>query len=505
MANSETRRTVAQRLTDIIAPFAPSYALSREVAMTQRDVLRSRAGNFEGAGRGPRGKDFRINRADAVEASRADQQRLSWIGRDMMRNNPRVVKIRRQLVSNVVGTGILPSVRWLDGEGGRQVLENKDPRLVRVEKLMRDHCLTTDFDADGKLSMLGMMSLGFGSIVIDGEVLFRRRFRRSGDGYPLNFQVQVLEGDYLNRDIDGELSNGNYAVQGIEFNRVGKRVAYHLYADHPGGRRGYVLQTRRVDARNIIHAFDVTRPGQQRGISWIAPVITLLHDLHRYQDGQVKRQEIASLFAGILKTTDSADELEADLPSLTAGTIFQLGEGEELDFNDPPSVDGYESFMNVTDRTIAAAMGITYEALTGDYSKVNYTSGRMARMDVDPNVRDWQQNLLIGKICHGFASWFREGVEDVADIDPDLYEIGWTPPVRPVIDPTKDYKADEVAMRSGQKSRRQTIRERGGDPDKVDTEIQAERSWANQNGLIFSSDAGAQTSQVKETENNDQS
>lgn len=483
MAKSPSRPPLASRINGMIEVFSPSMALSREAAMTRRAILKQQAGHFQGAGRGHRGKDFRANTTDATEAMRADRQRMSWIGRDMLRNNPRVVRIRRQLVGNVVATGIRPSIKWKGA--------SDDPRKIKVEELVRAHCLKTRFDADGLKTMLGQQSQAFGTIVTDGEVLLRRRFRRSEDGLILPFQVQVLETDYLNAQVDGDLTNGNYAVQGIEFNRLGQRVAYHLYKDHPGGRGGAMPATTRVDARNVIHAFDPVRPGQQRGVSWLAPVVTLLHELQKYQDGQVKRQEIASLFAGVLKSDDAASEMQGQMDGLQAGAILALKQDEDMEFTDPPSVDGYEPFMNLTDRVIAAGMGITYEALTGDYSKVNYTSGRMGRMDVEPNIRDWQENLMIAQICDREAEWIAEAIEDAADIPRNLWEMVWTPPVRPVVDPTKDYKAAEVAMRSGQKSKRQVIREGGGDPEKTETEIAEERSWANERGLVFSSDAGA--------------
>ena len=479
----KSHRSLGQRLNNLIAPFAPALALRREVAMAKHSVLSNRMSHYNGAGRGARGKDFKVNRTDAIEAARGDRHRLSWISRDMLRNNPRVVKIRRQLVNNVVGAGIQPSIQWLG--------KNDDARKGRVEALIRRHCLTTAFDTDGLLTMLGQQGLGFGTIVGDGEVLFRRRFRRASDGFALGFQVQVLEADFLNKNIDGTLGNGNLAVQGIEFNKIGKRVAYHLYTHHPGSRMGGMPKTRRVTADNVIHAFDVTRPGQQRGISWLAPVITLLHELQKYQDGQVKRQEIASMFAGIFKTEKTGDDLGDELGTLSPGGILTVGEGEDLTFTNPPTVEGYEPFMRVTDRTVAAGMGITFEALTGDYSQVNYTSGRMGRMDVDPNIRDWQQNLMIAKICAGFGRWTQEAIEDSTDIPRDLYEIAWTPPTRPVIDPTKDYKAAEIAMKSGQKSRRQVIREQGGDPEKIETEIADERAWAQDADLVFTSDAGS--------------
>ena len=500
MASSD-RPTFARRLNNLIAPFAPGLALKREIATAQRAVLVQRAAHYDGVGSGPRGKDFRKNRSDAIEAMRAARGPMSWIARDMLRNNPRVVKIRRQLVNNVIGGGIQPSVVWKGDNAD-------DPRRKTVEGLIKSHCLTTNFDADGMHTLLGMQGLGFGSTVVDGEILLRRRYRRIADGFPLNYQVQALEGDYLNENVDGPLPNGGYAVQGIEFNRIGRRVAYHLFTEHPGGRQRHTMKSTRVDARNVIHLFDAQRAGGVRGVSWLAPVITLLHDLHRYQDSQVKRQEIASLFAGILSTDKDSSELQDELGGLSAGGILQLARDETMEFTNPPAVDGYEPFMRATDRTIAAAMGITYEAFTGDYSNVNYTSGRMGRMDVDPNVKDWQGNLIVPRVCHPFGDWTKEAIEDVADIPGDLYEIGWTPPVRPVVDPTKDFKADETAMRTGQKSRRQVMRERGQNPDEIEAEILAERQWANEQGLVFTSDAavpasGGSAQTVKDEGDND--
>lgn len=452
--------------------------------MQRRVLLQSMsgAGHYNGAGRTARGKDFRANSSDAVESMRADRARMGWIAQDMLRNNPRVVKAVRQIVNNIVGAGIQYSVRMTDPA------DTETKALIEV--LVKRHCGSLDMDADGMLSLYGLQQLGMSTIVGPGEVLLRRRLRRAEDGLALPFQVQVMECDYLNELIDGRLPNGNMAVQGIEFNGIGKRVAYHLYAEHPGGRFGTGGATRRVTADNIIHAFDVRRPGQRRGMTWLAPVITLLHELQKYQDGQVKRQEIAALFAGVYKTEETADELEEAFGEMSPGAIMRIGSDEELEFTDPPSVDGYEPFMRVTDRTIAGALGVTYEGFTGDYSNVNYSSGRMGRMDVDPNFLHWQKNLAIAQICDPMGAWIKEAVTDVEGIDPATWALDWTAPRRPVLDPTKDWPAYEDARRAGFMSRRQVIRETGGDPEKVEAEILEENAWAQANEVTLSSDAG---------------
>lgn len=155
--------------------------------------------------------------------------------------------------------------------------------------------------------------------------------------------------------------------------------------------------------------------------------------------------------------------------------------------------------MKATDRTIAAALGLTYEGFTGDYSTTNYTSGRMGRMDVDPQIQNWQQNIMVAQVCDGFGRWIAEAIDDVAAIAPADWELNWTPPVRPVVDPTKDFKAAETALRNGLKSKRGQIREFGGDPDAVEREIEEERAWANERDLVFASDAGASATATSDT------
>lgn len=475
------RRSLTSRLNDVIEVFSPRLARRREMAIAQRRMLMGFS-HYDGAGRSTRGKDFRVNRSDAIEASRHDRARLSWISRDMLRNNPRAVKAEAMIVGQTVGRGIVPRVTMADAG------DTESKR--RIEDYIRKHCLKRDIDADGRLNLFGLQALAMSQICSSGEVLGRRRLRRASDGLTLPFQLQLLESDYLDEMVDGPLTAGTRAVQGVEFDIVGRRIAYHLLSEHPGGRQGALRRTRRVLAENVIHAFDQKRPGQVRGVSWYAPVITLLHELQKYQDGQVKRQEIASLFAAILKSETESEQLTEEMEELRAGAILTIGSDEEMNFTDPPTVEGYETFMRGTDRTLGAALGLTYEGFTGDYSGVNFSSARMGRLDTDPNVWRWQHHIMIDQFCTPFGEWLKEAIADVSDIDPGSYEITWTPPRRAMIDPTKEYAAAERAIRAGLKSRRAVIRETGEDPADVEQQIVEERSWAEDQDMIFSSDAG---------------
>ncbi len=85
-------------------------------------------------------------------------------------------------------------------------------------------------------------------------------------------------------------ANGNVIRAGIEFARLGRRVAYHLYRAHPAdgalapmsGNGG--IETVRVDASEILHLFRPLRPGQIRGEPWLARALVKLNELDQYDD-----------------------------------------------------------------------------------------------------------------------------------------------------------------------------------------------------------------------------
>mgnify|MGYP001799405349 CR=1 FL=1 len=472
-----------------IARLSPGLALSRSVNRTRWQMMEQRRAQFMGStyapvGGGRRSAEFRRNARDAQGAMRGQREPLAFIARDMLRNNPRVVRANNLIAGYTVGAGIRPVVEMKSDEAK----SNKD----KIEGLILDHLMTNAIDADGVSTLLGHQRLLMGAIPTSGEVLMRRRLRRSTDGLPLPFQVQVLETDYIvsHKHTIGT-PTGRRIDEGIEYGPTGRPEFYHLYANHPGSTYGSG-DIRKVAAENIAHGFLVDRPGQRRGVSWYAPVMAELHDLHKFMQGTLKRQEVAAMFAGILKTTgdNDPDGSRSDaLMELEAGAILELDSGEDLDFNDPPDAQNAEPVVQLIDRVIAGGLMLTYEGLSGDYSRVNYTSGRMARMDQDPFNMFLQEELMIARMMGPLSSWFKEAVFFKTGVEPSDYRLKWTAPRRPVVDPTKDFPAIIKKIRGGLGSRQEAIRELGRDPARVAREIREDNEAADESGGVFDSDA----------------
>ena len=148
-----------------------------------------------------------------------------------------------------------------------------------------------------------------------GEALVRLRYRRPEDALAVGLQLQVLEPEHLPVTLNTLAESGNVIRAGIEFDRLGRRVAYHLYRSHPedgllapmSGTGG--METVRVPADEIVHLFRPLRPGQIRGEPWLARALVKLNELDQYDDAELVRKKTAAMFAGFVTRDQPEDPL----------------------------------------------------------------------------------------------------------------------------------------------------------------------------------------------------
>ncbi len=472
----------------VLQEIAPSMALSRAKSKAALRLVNMR---YDAATTGSRGASWRKLSSDA-NAAGSQRGVLAQVARDMVRNTAFATRAQMVIANNVVGDGILPKVNC------------KSKRLSRkVLSVIERHLDTTDIDADGRANLYGLQRLALNSIVESGEVLIRRRRRSRRDGFALPFQIQVMEPDFLSILNDGPLPGGGLVQDGIEYDAIGRRVAYHLYSEHPGStgnwRRVLASEVRRVEASEIIHVYRQDRPGQQRGVTWFAPIAMLLQDHHDYMDAQVVRQKIAALFAGFVTSLEAdtvngtgpnpeTADAEGRFTTMSPGRLEMLLPGESIEFANPPPAEGFDEFNRVNLRAVAAGMGITYEALTGDLAQANFSASRMGRMEMDRNVSGWQWLLMIPQFMQPFGRWFQEAWELQEGRLPEDFQMGWVPPHRMLIDPAREIPAMVAAIRAGLASRSGTVRRLGEDPERLEEEIIKDAADADKAKLIFDSD-----------------
>ena len=215
---------------------------------------------------------------------------LVWLrnrSRELIRNNPYAVKAVEELAGNAVGTGIVPQAKTGD-EGIDKTIDTEWPYFV-------EQC-----DTPKRLDFYGMQALIMRTTAESGESIVRFRPRLAEDNLRVPLQLQLLEADFLDQYRTMGTVSG-HVMQGVQFDLIGRRVAYWIYTYHPGGvlilnPRGGIL-SQPVPANQILHAYRVLRPGQVRGVPWLAPVMLALRDLDDYADAERVRKKIEACMA----------------------------------------------------------------------------------------------------------------------------------------------------------------------------------------------------------------
>ncbi|HWQ55159.1 MAG TPA: phage portal protein [Bryobacteraceae bacterium] len=412
--------------------------------------------------------------------------------RDMVRRNPWATNALDAFVGNCVGTGIKP-----------QAL-NLDPRMKeQIQALWLRW--TDEADASGVTDFYGLQALACRAVMEAGECFIRLRSRLPKDGLSVPLQLQLIEAEHLPTGETRKLPNGNYIRAGIEFNGIGRRVAYHLHREHPGDALNPMFSTElvRVPADYVLHLFRPLRPGQLRGQPWLTQVLIKLYELDQYDDAELVRKKTAAMFAGFVTKNAPEDQILGEsspdangvvLSGLEPGTLQVLLPGEDVKFSTPADVGAsYETFMRVQLRSIAAGMGITYEQLTGDLTGVNYSSIRAGLLEFRRRCEQFQHQVMVFQMCRPiWQRWIRDailsGALKLAADQSGSLEAKWIPPGFAWVDPLKDIKAQIMAVRAGFKSRSEVVSEQGYDAETIDREIAGDNARADALGLAYESD-----------------
>jgi lambda family phage portal protein len=370
-----------------------------------------------------------------------------------------------------------------------------------VQRLWLDW--TDEADAEGLTDLYGMQRRAAREVFIAGEVFFRFRPRRASDGLVVPLQLQMLPAEMLL--IGKNETSGNVIRQGIEFDRIGRRTAYHFLRCHPGDITdpGTAGETVRIPAAEVVHVIDPVDAGQLRGVSRFAPGIVKLFLLDQYDDAELDRKTVAAMHALFITTPAPAELFDSSETEGTdgerqmdmqPGQVVMLEPGEQIQTSNPAdSGQSYEPFQYRTLLQVSAALGLPYAYLSNDMLKANYSNSRLALLEFRRRVEAYQHSVLVWQLCRRiWQRWMDTAVLSGALTFKD-YEVrqrehqacAWLPRRWEWVEPQNDARAEVEQIEAGLKSRSQAIAERGYDADQVDVEIAADRSRKASLGLTF--------------------
>lgn len=453
----------------LVGYFSPSAGVQRATARRTFDAIANRTKRgFDAAKPSRRSSSWQPGGGSINTELNNGLRTIRNRSRDLIQNNGYMKRALKIMVSNIVGTGIMPKFA--------------NDRHAKIFKTWAEG----ECDAAGMLSFGAMQAQVVRAVWADGEVFVRYRIRKPEDGLTVPLQLQILEADHLDTEKTCEVAGG-FCVAGVQFNYLGQRTGYWMFDNHPGDQGLFAIgkQSRFIPASEIEHIFDKTgRPGQVRGFSEFAVSVWKARDLDDYQEAHSVRKKIEACFAAFITTPDDGfragvtqapDQQGRSVEELSPGLIQYLRQGEEIAFSSPVASDGYEESVRVELRVIAAGTGVTYEQLTGDYSQVNFTSGRMGKMEFKQMIEQFQWLTFIPGFCAQVAKRFAlvaylSGAYEKPNVTPE----NWTAPRIPMLDPLREAQAYQVLEEIGVMSRAEIIRELGYDPDAVTNEIEAD-------------------------------
>lgn len=227
---------------------------------------------------------------------------------------------------------------------------------------------------------------------------------------------------------------------GIEVDRHGAAIAYHVRERDNSSYNGYGHKWRRIARANrwgrtqFIHAFEPIEGGQLRGANKFISIMEQVQMLSKLQKTEIQNAVINAMYAAVI---------ESELDSQTAFNVIGGGETQGLEnymalmadyhkgakirmngvkiphlvpgekLNLLRSANASKNFVDLEGailRYTASGFGMGYEQLARDYSKTNYSSARASMLETWKMIMG-KRKLIAGKIASlMFSCWFEEAL-----------------------------------------------------------------------------------------------
>jgi lambda family phage portal protein len=474
-------------IDDVVGVFSPRAKLQRLQYKQALSSVEKR--KYEGASKAPRMSGWQTQSTSADAETEGQLEILRNRSRDLVRNNPYAERAVSVIANNVVGRGIMASITA--------------PSKTKEKKLREAwQRWTTDrkFSVNCQMDLVTMQHHCMRATAESGEVLLRR-IRSADTGFTT--KVQVLESDHLATELVYQSeATGNRIVQGIELDANDCPVAYHIYKTHPsnGGidlfnSKAMEQSTIRVPAEDIRHLKRTDRPSQNRGVPWLAACMVRLQELDQFEDAMLLKQKVSACFSAFVRDIEIPADIQGTngnpaLPEkLQPATIEYLPMGKDITFANPPMppTGSYEGFVDHQLHAIAAGLGISFEALTGNLSQVNFSSARMGWLEFQRSIDSWRHEIMVGQMLSGIWEWFAEDME-INGVKMSDVVVSWTPPRREMIDPTKEIPAMMKSVRSGFSTISDVLRQTGKHPDTHFAEYKKDMETLDELEMILDTD-----------------
>ncbi len=296
-------------------------------------------------------------------------------------------------------------------------------------------------DASRMNTLTGLVRLAVGGFLITGEVLgtvewIRQRTR------PFYTAIQMISPSRLtNRD---NRTDDKEWRRGVKRDLFGEPVAYSIQSAHP---TDYwldptALQWREIPARKpwgrrqVLHIIEQLQPDQTRGISDMVSVLKQMRMTKRFQDVTLQNAVVNATYAAAVESELPKEMVFGAMGAGQQGFGDMLGEYMDalsayVSNSNNIAIDGVKmphlfpgtklslkpmgtpggvgtEFEESLLRHTAAALGLSYEQFSKDYTKTNYSSAR-ASMGETWKYMQGRKKVVADRFASMiYALWFEE-------------------------------------------------------------------------------------------------
>jgi lambda family phage portal protein len=502
---------IEENIIDRAIKFIDPVRAQRRMAARMHLAL---AGGYSGASRSRRSLSAWLTGTnDADSDILFDLPILRDRSRDLVRNSPLAGGSVSTVVTNVIGRGLKLQSR-IDRETLRMADATASAWEAETEREWALWSESHECDVARSMTFADIQELVFRQTLENGDVFtLMPRFQRGA--FPYKMRLQVIEADRVcNEKLtpDGELLAG-----GIEKDEKGAPVNYHIMRQHPGNRLYATHKNFEWDivpafgkdsgVRNVIHLYKILRPGQSRGVPFLAPVIESLKQLERYTEAELMAAVVSGMFTVFVETEAGDGAFGTFSPSaetggastdddykLGNGAIVGLAQGEKVSTANPGRPNqAFDPFVKSILQQIGVALEIPFEVLI-HYFSASYSASRAALLEAwrfFRNRRAWLArnfNQLV------YENWMTEAVAIGRIQAPGFFRdyrvrqayLGalWIGDAPGQIDPLKEVDATEKRLELGLTTLdEETVLYSSGDFDRNFPRIAKERAMLKSIGM----------------------
>jgi len=295
------------------------------------------------------------------------------------------------------------------------------------------------------------------------------------------FEAQVIPYRLIQNPYDDKSRDAEFIRDGFRYDKKDRQQSFFV-VEEVGIFENRMPTGRYKELPLFYHPRTACLAGQTRGLSWYAPAISRLEMLSRWMDALLQTMELHAYFVGMAKS--GGQSTKALSSTLASGSTVSSA-SEEITQNDRkllnwarkhrfmlfPAQGDMKLLQTQTPqlgdfiiwslRMTARALGVSFERLTYDLSKTNYSSTKFGDRDDKITVREQQDYTLGECILTNRRILFQMALENqfattdrLVALNELSRKVKFVFPARPPVDEEKFEKANVLSLQNKTNSRK---------------------------------------------------